>query len=271
MKILSRNVNGIRAIWKKWFYDLIQQEDPDIFCIQETKAFESQVTKELALLSHTYDYCRHAGMRPGYAGTAIFWKRSVDDVISCNTFDQIPMFYEDGRVTQIQFDYPAAPSGEGNTVLLNIYFPNGGTRADGTEMLTYKLVFYDHLITYIQQLQSDGKNVIVVGDYNICHTEIDIARPKENENSIGFLPIERAKVAEYLDQAQMTDVFRHFHPTQTDEYTWRSYRGGARDRNVWRRLDYVTVSPWLVDQITDFYHHQDVMGSDHCPVEVVLT
>jgi exodeoxyribonuclease-3 len=142
------------------------------------------------------------------------------------------MFYEDGRVTQIQFDYPAAPGGEGNTVLLNIYFPNGGTRADGTEMLSYKLAFYDHLIAYIQQLQADGKHVIVVGDYNICHTEIDIARPEANQNSIGFLPIEREKVSEYLDQAQMIDVFRHFHPEMVDEYTWRSYRGGARDRNV---------------------------------------
>ncbi|USN57682.1 MAG: hypothetical protein H6766_07360 [Candidatus Peribacteria bacterium] len=106
-----------------------------------------------------------------------------------------------------------------------MYFPNGGTRADGTEMLTYKLTFYDHLISYIHKLQSDQKNVIVVGDYNICHTEIDIARPKENENSIGFLPIERDKITQYLTDTQMIDIFRYFHPTQTGEYTWRSYRG----------------------------------------------
>jgi exodeoxyribonuclease-3 len=116
--------------------------------------------------------------------------------------------------------------------LLNIYFPNGNPRADGTEMLGYKLKFYDCLIEYIQYKRASGRKVIVVGDYNICHTEIDIARPKENENSIGFLPIERAKVSEYLSKADMVDVFRHFHPDARDQYTRRSYRAGARPRNI---------------------------------------
>lgn len=273
MKILSRNVNGIRAVLRKGLIDFLEKESPDIFCIQETKAFEHQLPAAFKnrLHKHEYDRCRHAGERPGYAGTAIFRKRTIDDVVSCNTFDQTPMFYEDGRVTQIDFDYPAAAGGTGNTALLNIYFPNGGTRADGTEMLTYKLEFYDHLITYIQQLQADGKQVIVVGDYNICHTEIDIARPEANKNSIGFLPIEREKVSELLEKAQMTDIFRHFHPDQVDEYTWWSYRGGARSRNVWRRIDYMTTSSWLIDMIDNFRHRQDVMGSDHCPVEMVFS
>lgn len=99
-------------------------------------------------------------------------------------------------------------------------------------MLTYKLAFYDELISYVQQLQADGKQVIIVGDYNICHTRIDIARPDANQNSIGFLPVERDKVSEFLEKAKMTDVFRHYHPEMVDEYTWWSYRGGARDRNV---------------------------------------
>ena len=155
-------------------------------------------------------------------------------------------------------------------MVLNGYFPNGGTRADGTEMLTYKLDFYNQLIDYVQRLQSQGKQVIVVGDYNICHTRIDIARPDANADSIGFKPIEREKVSEYLEKAHMTDVFRHFNPEMTDEYTWWSYRGGARDRNVGRRIDYATVSDGLLPQVESFRHRQDVMGSDHCPIEIIL-
>lgn len=262
MKITSRNINGVRAIINKGFAEWLKADNADIYCFQETKAFEHQIPAELKYMLADYDYCRHAGTRPGYAGTAIFWRRSViNDVISCNTFLDNQMFYEDGRVTEINWsDY----------TLLNIYFPNGWARADWTEMLTYKLKFYDCLIEYIKYKHASGRKVIVVGDYNICHTEIDIARPKENEDSIGFLPIERAKVTEYLAEANMIDVFRHFHPTKTDEYTWWSYRAGARPRNVWRRIDYVTVSQDIIDQVTWFTHHQEVMWSDHCPVSVVL-
>jgi exodeoxyribonuclease-3 len=149
------------------------------------------------------------------------------------------MFYDDGRVTEINFqvvqnplpvgEYPKSTSFgasplSGGITLLNVYFPNGGMRADGTEMLTYKLKFYDCLIEYIKYKRASGRKVIVVGDYNICHTEIDIARPKENQDSIGFLPIERSKVSEFLHDADMVDVFRYFHPDKTDEYTWWSYR-----------------------------------------------
>jgi exodeoxyribonuclease III len=157
------------------------------------------------------------------------------------------MFYEDGRVTEINFTIPHDKEGgtseasdgrlnpppygspslireDTQITLINGYFPNGGTRTDGTEMLTYKLKFYDCLIDYIQYKQASGRKVIVVGDYNICHTSIDIARPKENETSIGFLPVERDKVSQYLSSNDMVDVFRHFHPDKTDEYTWWSYR-----------------------------------------------
>jgi exodeoxyribonuclease-3 len=113
--------------------------------------------------------------------------------------------------------------------------------------------------------------VIVVGDYNICHTRIDIARPDANKNTIWFTPTERDKVSEFLSANSMTDLFRHFEPDTTDEYTRRSYRAGARDRNVWRRIDYATVSPSLLPHIESFRHRQDVMGSDHCPIEVILS
>ncbi len=267
MKILSRNLNGIRAVLKKGLIDFLQKESPDIFCVQETKAFEDQLPVSLTdrLTENDYDRCRHDGTRAGYAGTAIFWKKSVlGEVVATSAFEN-DKFHEDGRITQVDFTLA-----DQKISLLNGYFPNGGTRADGTEMLSYKLAFYDELIAYINDLQSQGKQVIVLGDYNICHTRIDIARPDANENSIGFLPIEREKVSEYLDKTGTIDVFRHFHPDLTDEYTWRSYRGGARSRNVGRRIDYVTVSEPLVDHIESFRHRQEVMGSDHCPVEIVL-
>jgi exodeoxyribonuclease-3 len=262
MKLISRNVNGIRAVIKKWFSDWVAETDADIYCFQETKAFEEQMPQEARHAFVEYDYCRHAGTRPWYAGTAIFWRRGVlQDVAFCNTFGDNQMFYEDGRVTELSRD---------GYCLLNIYFPNGGTRADGTEMLSYKLKFYDVLIEYIQYKQASGKKVIVMGDYNICHTEIDIARPKENETSIWFLPIERAKVSEYLEKWSMIDVFRYFHPDTTDAYTRRSYRAGARPRNVGRRLDYACVSENMKDELVGFHHQDQVMGSDHCPIALLL-
>lgn len=268
MKITSRNVNGIRAVMKKWFLQFLQSDNPDILCLQETKAFVEQMPEELStyLATEWYDYCRHAGTRAGYAGTAIFWRKSaVSDVVSCNTFADNEMFYEDGRVTELNF----TKDGTAYT-LLNGYFPNWWTRADGTEMLTYKLAFYDCLIEYIQYKRASGRKMIVVGDYNIVHTEIDIARPKENQNTIWFLPVEREKVSEFLTRTDMIDVFRHFHPDKLDEYTWWSMRAGARPRNVWRRIDYATVSSDLLDQVTDFAHQQSIMGSDHCPVSIIF-
>lgn len=267
MKITSRNVNGIRAILGKWFAEWIQHDNSDIYCFQETKAFEHQIPDDLRQVFIDYDYCWHAGTRPGYAGTAIFWRKNMlSDVVSCNTFLDNDMFHEDGRITEITFSKDNI-----TYTLLNWYFPNGWTRANGTEMLTYKLQFYDALITYIHHKHALWNKVIVVGDYNICHTEIDIARPKENQTSIWFLPIEREKVTEYLSSNKMIDVFRHFHPTQTQEYTWRSYRAWARANNVGRRIDYVTVSHDIIDQVTWFEHQTNTMWSDHCPVSVILS
>jgi exodeoxyribonuclease-3 len=249
MKVLSWNVNGIRAVVKKWFIEAIQLFDPDIICLQETKAFFDQCPEEVKQL--WYDICWHAGTRPGYAGTAILTKNIPH--VACSIFPH-SIFHEDGRVTQVEF---------GNTLVLNIYFPNGGVRADGTEMLSYKLNFYDTLIQYIQDHKD--KNIIIVWDYNICHTEFDIARPKENVNSIGFLPIERAKVSEFLSHG-FVDVYRHLYPDARDEYTWRSYRAWAKQNNVWRRIDYACVSDNVKDKITRFKHFPETYGSDHCPI-----
>jgi exodeoxyribonuclease III len=260
MKICSRNVNGIRAVLQKGFIDRFRQEDPDILCLQEVKAFEYQIPAELKYLLSEYNYAWHAGSRPWYAWVATFWKKSlaVDTVTS--TFEDIQHFHQDGRVVEISF---------WQIVLLNIYFPNWWERADGTEMLSYKLHFYDTFLEYIDALRASWKKIITTGDFNICHQEIDIARPKENENSIGFLPIERAKMDDLVAHGYV-DVFRHFYPTLSDHYTWWSYRAGARPRNVWRRLDYFWVSQELLPLVSAVQQQDQIMGSDHCPISMIL-
>ncbi|MDD3302992.1 MAG: exodeoxyribonuclease III, partial [Candidatus Gracilibacteria bacterium] len=169
-------------------------------------------------------------------------------------------FHTDGRITEIKTK---------DFVLINGYFPNGGTRADGTEMLSYKLEFYDKIIDYANNLVKSGENVIITGDFNICHEEIDIARPKENENSIGFLPVERAKFGEMLSNGYI-DVWRKLFPDKKDVYSWWSYRAGARPRNVGWRLDYFIVNNNFFDKVEGIEYMTDIMGSDHCPVVLRL-
>lgn len=260
MKISSRNVNGIRAVMNKWFASRLAKENPDVLCLQETKAFEHQMPPELKYIMKDYHYIRHSGTRPGYAGTAIFYRDFPEYTEVTSMFEDIPEFYEDGRVTQLAFD---------GVVLLNIYFPNGWARANGDDMLWYKLKFYDKFIAYCDSLVAQWKKVIACGDYNICHREIDIARPEANKNSIWFLPEERAKIDEFISHGYL-DVFRHVHGDVTDKYTRRSYRAGARPRNVWRRIDYFFVSENLKDNIVDCIQQDAIQGSDHCPVSLVI-
>ncbi len=285
MKIISWNVNGIRAVMKKWFLEFFEEEKPDIFAIQETKAFQEQLPVELVtfLNINWYSIQRHNGTRPWYAGTAIFYKNELwtkwknsekkeDNIwLDCfvprndelETWTQSDTFFEDneilnqdGRITTLDL---------WDTELLNIYFPNGGTRADGTEMLSYKLSFYDELIKYCDRVVEGWKDIIVCGDLNICHTEIDIARPEANQKSIWFLPIEREKVSEFFSHWYI-DTFRNFFPKLSNQYTRWSYRAGARERNVGRRLDYFVVNEKIISKVKKIKHLTDVMWSDHCPV-----
>jgi len=134
----------------------------------------------------------------------------------------------------------------------------------------YKLAFYDELESYLLQKMKDGYEIILTWDMNIVHTEIDIARPKENQNSIWFLPVERKRIGDFMKTCGLTDMFRHFSPEKLDEYTWWSYRAGARARNVWRRIDYFMLSEGLMDNAVSCTNRQDILGSDHCPVELIL-
>jgi len=254
MKILCWNVNGIRAVVKKGFWDWFDKEDADIVCLQETKAFPDQLDNELKC-PMGYHAVWHSGQRPGYAGTVIFSKKKP--ISERSHFGELDKFHEHGRVVEVKFE---------NFTLLNLYFPNGNPRADGTLMLPYKLEFYRAFLNYVNELREQGESVITCGDFNVCHKEIDIARPKENAKSIGFLPVERAELDRIVADGYV-DVFRHLNPEKRDSYTWWSYRGGARERNVGWRIDYFFISSDLVGKIIDFEHQVNVMGSDHCPLK----
>ena len=263
MKILSWNVNWIRAVIQKWFFGWAKENDADIICLQEVKAFEIQIPAEIRFHLSDYNYLWHKWTRPGYAGTAIFYKKWVEIVEKKSEFP-FHEFSDEGRVTEIVFKH-----WEDVVHLLNVYFPNGWDRADWTEMLSYKLDFYEKMRRYVQWIRDSGEQVIICGDFNICHTEIDIARPKENENSIWFLPIERAEM-DKLEDDGLVDVFRRLNPELKDQYTWWSYRGWARERNVGRRLDYFWVSPKVFDSVKTMWHQTDMMWSDHCPISLEL-
>jgi len=259
MKIVSWNVNWIRAVIQKWFFDRVKNNDADIICLQEVKAFENQIPPEMRFYMSDYGYLWHQWTRPWYAWTAIFYKKSVNIVSQKSNF-LFHEFSDEGRVTELDFRY-----GEKVIHLLNVYFPNGWDRADWTEMLPYKLDFYEKMRQYVQWIRDNGESVVICGDFNICHTEIDIARPKENENSIWFLPIERAEMDKLQDDG-LVDVFRQLNPDLTEQYTWWSYRAWSRVRNIGWRLDYFWISPELLGDVEIMEHQVDILWSDHCPI-----
>lgn len=252
MKIFSWNVNGVRAIEKKGFLDWIDNEDPDIVCIQETKAKVEQLGSSL-IEDHGYHTYWHSAERPGYSGVATFSK--VEPLFVQNGLG-IDRFDREGRVLISEHE---------NFLLYNIYFPNG--QKDEIR-LNYKLDFYDELLPIINEQVESGSNVIVTGDWNTAHFPIDLARPKENIKTSGFMPIEREKMDRYVDSGWI-DTFRHFN-TDPERYTWWTYRFGARQRNVGWRIDYFFVNESFISNIEDAEIHENIMGSDHCPVSITI-
>ena len=252
MKIFSWNVNGVRAIEKKGFLDWMDNEDPDIICIQETKAKVEQLGSSL-IEDHGYHTYWHSAERPGYSGVATFSK--VEPLFVQNGLG-IDRFDREGRVLITEHE---------NFLLYNIYFPNG--QKDEIR-LNYKLDFYDELLPIINEQVESGSNVIVTGDWNTAHFPIDLARPKENIKTSGFMPIEREKIDQYVDSGWI-DTFRHFN-TDPERYTWWTYRFGARQRNVGWRIDYFFVNESFISNIEDAEIHENIMGSDHCPVSITI-
>ena len=252
MKIITWNVNGIRAALGKNALDWAFTQQPDLLCLQEVKAREEQLNEEQrGLLKLPYVW--NAAQRAGYSGVTTFYKEQPDEIVMGmgeNLFDV------EGRVIQT--------FGAGLR-LFNIYFPNGQR---GQERLGYKLAFYAHLLKLCDELHKKGESIIITGDFNTAHMPIDLKNPKQNEKTSGFMPEEREWVQNFLDHG-FVDIYRHLYPNKV-EYTWWTYRLNARQRGIGWRLDYFLISENLVPRIKDVIIHDKVMGSDHCPVELIL-
>jgi len=250
--MLSWNVNGLRAIVAKGFLDWLAQDQPDILCLQETKATADQlpaVVKEVPGY-HTF---WASGERAGYSGVAILSKRQP---VTVRVGFGVERFDNEGR-TQVA-DY-------GDFLLYNVYFPNGKASA---ERLHYKLEFYEAFLDHVRELLAAGKRIVVCGDVNTAHKEIDLARPKENEKVSGFLPEERAWIDRFLASG-FVDTFRMF-TAEGGHYSWWDYKSRARERNVGWRIDYFFVSQNLAERVKSAFILPQVMGSDHCPVGIEL-
>ena len=251
-RLLSWNVNGIRAIRKKGFLEWLERESPDILAIQETKVQPDQLEGDLKGPPGYRTYW-NSPERKGYSGVAVFAREEPREV----RYDLGDASLDlEGRV--IVADYH-------DFTLFNIYFPNGKM---GPERLSYKLAFYDRFLAYADSLKKAGRKLVICGDVNTAHNEIDLARPRENSKVSGFLPEERAWMDKFLAQGYV-DTFRHFNK-EPNHYTWWDLKSGARARNVGWRLDYFFVSENLLPAVTGAFILPDVMGSDHCPVCIVL-
>jgi len=252
MDIYSWNVNGLRAIAKKGFTDWVTEHSPDILCLQETKASLDQLDDELVNIPGYFSYF-NSGKKKGYSGVAIYSK-TEPNLVEYNI--GIARFDEEGRI--IIAHYP-------QFTLLNIYFPNGQRDED---RLSYKLDFYDAVLSYCNSLRENGKRLVICGDYNTAHREIDLKNPKANEKTSGFLPAEREWLDSFIQNGYV-DTFRHFHPEQV-KYSWWSYRFKARERNAGWRIDYHFVSEDMLEMLKSADILDQVQGSDHCPVVISL-
>lgn len=253
MKLISWNVNGVRAIAKKNFFQDFQALSPDILCLQETKAQDDQVAETLQPIEGYFVYSNSAEKK-GYSGTAIVSKKEPLGVTKGMGREEHD---NEGRVLCAEYE---------NYYVISVYVPNSGS---GLKRLDYRqewdLAFYN----YLKKLE-EKKPVVVCGDFNVAHTEIDIARPKANYNkSAGFMQ-EEIDGMDRFTQGGLIDTFRHTHPDTTDAYSWWSYRAGARGKNIGWRIDYFLVSESLLPQIKEASILSEVMGSDHCPVAIEL-
>ena len=255
MKIVSWNVNGIRAVEKRGFADWVRLESPDMLCLQETKVQPDQLSAELRNLKDgdgkTYRSYWASARRKGYSGTAVYSKTEPREVKLLG----LPEFDDEGRVLQADFK---------DFVLICAYFPNS---QDAGARLGYKLDFCAAMLDLCNALAAAGRHLVLCGDYNIAHTPIDLARPKENEGNAGYLPEERAWMDAFTS-AGYVDTFRSLHPGEGGHYSWWSYRGGARERNVGWRLDYHCVDRAFMPRIASSIIRPDTRGSDHCPVQI---
>lgn len=230
------------------------KHSPDIICLQETKAHPDQLPPEVLSPEGYTAHFSSSDIKKGYSGVVTYTRKVPETTITGMASDDPD---SEGRVVVTFFP---------EFVLCNVYFPNGG---GGEERLRYKLNFYDDFLAFIKTLQSKGHKVIFCGDVNTAHEEVDLARPKANEKNTGFLPEERAWIDEVVN-AGFVDVFRHLNPNKSQVYTYWDMKTRARDRNVGWRIDYFFASSNIVGKVEDFKTHTDILGSDHCPIEITL-
>ncbi|MCI1209792.1 MAG: exodeoxyribonuclease III [Treponema sp.] len=257
--IISWNVNGIRAVEKKGFVSQLLSLNADIVCIQETKAKPEQLSAELLQpgsdsvsggpVYHSYF---SSAVRPGYSGTALYALHEPDEVLAMG----IKEFDDEGRVTAACFP---------DLVVISAYFPN--SQQEGAR-LDYKLRFCDAILAFCDRFVTEGRNVVLCGDYNIAHKAIDLANPKSNETNPGYLPEERAWMDKFTSSGYI-DTFRHFN-SEPDNYTWWSYRFHAREKNIGWRIDYQCVNERFLPQVRKSEILSDITGSDHCPVRLQI-
>jgi exodeoxyribonuclease-3 len=254
LRILSWNVNGLRAVLKKGFLKWITKDNPDILCIQETRANPEQLSKDVLEHDSYHSYWAWSEIKKGYSGVATF---SKEEPIKVERGLGVPKFDQEGRVLMTEFK---------KFVLFNVYFPNGKASSD---RLNFKLEFYDIFLKKIDSLKKKGKKIIFCGDVNTAHTEIDLTHPKNNEKISGFLPIERKWIDRVVEHGYL-DSLREFHP-EPELYTWWDLKTRARERNVGWRIDYFFVQKELRKNLKNAFILNKVMGSDHCPVGITLT
>ncbi|MFO7677223.1 MAG: exodeoxyribonuclease III [Thermoplasmatota archaeon] len=252
MRLLSWNVNGVRAADRKGLFEWFSRESPDVLCLQEIKALPEQFPAHLRN-TPGYHVLINSSQRKGYSGVTTFSKQKPVNISKGFGIDR---FDREGRVLVTEFPF---------FVLFNIYFPNGKKDDD---RLQYKLDFYDTFLAVADAVKDQGKHVVVCGDFNTAHKEIDLAHPKANEKRSGFLPVEREWIDTFIDHGYV-DTFRIFNK-QPDQYSWWDMKTHSRQRNIGWRIDYFFVDKKFLPRVKNAFILQDVMGSDHCPVGIEI-
>ena len=253
IEIISWNVNGIRAVANKEALKWIDERDTDILCLQEIKALPEQMPDTL-FDKEFLELDVNSAQKKGYSGTAIYSSIKSD---ATSTAEHIDILSE-GRIVEKHY---------GDTVLFNVYFPNG---QKDEERLNYKMEFYDRFLQHCEQLKDNGKSIIICGDVNTAHKEIDLKNPKSNAQRSGFLPIEREWIDKLIDHGYI-DTFRYVNGDEADRYSWWSYRFNARTNNAGWRIDYFFISEDLAENLEDAFILDDIGGSDHCPVGIKIS
>ncbi len=252
IEIISWNVNGIRAVGTKEALKWIDERQTDILCLQEIKALPEQIPDDLFEKEYAERNVNSAEKK-GYSGTATYSVLNADFSSTANHIDTM----NEGRIVETHYD---------DLVLFNIYFPNG---QKNQERLDYKMKFYDDLLEHCEKLRSEGKSIVICGDVNTAHKEIDLKNPKANSKTSGFLPSERAWMDKLIDHGYV-DSFRYVNGDEADRYSWWSYRSNARLNNVGWRIDYFFISEDLCESLEDAFILDYITGSDHCPVGIRL-